>query len=613
MPLAPLAWRLWDRAHFAILQCVRIRFLLQSQYGIPLKRDPASLLGQTFDVLVVGGGAFAACAAWEAALRNYSVALIEANDFGSGTSANSFKFVHGGIRYLQHLDLARLRASCHERGALLRIAPHLVKPLPVAMPTYGHGRNGKEFLGAGFLAYDALTLGKNRGIRDVTRRIPGTSFMNREEVLRRFEGVAEDKLTGAAVFSDAQMYHPPRLVLSFILSAVAKGAVALNYVAAKSFIRHGDRVAGIVACDRMTGEEFEVRSRVVLNAAGPWSEELLQRRDGIRIVDAGVYSRDTCFLIDGAPEPDYALAVQGSSFDTGSLIGRAARHLFVVPWRGRRLIGVWHIVYKKGPDAIEVSEEEMDRFLAEFNSSHGSCKIRRAEVRLVNAGLVPFGESDATGQQLNFGKKSHLVDSAVEHGLEGLVTLIGVRHTMARGDAAKALGIIDRKLKRSGNTPDSAHEPLIGGDVDCFASLVRETQNALPEGSVRDLAPELAALYGSRVSSLIGGLPDGALQCLSGSGIIGAQIDAAVQHEAAVTLGDLVFRRTPLAAAGNPGEEVLRSCADAMGEKLNWSEEQKQREIQLVVERFPTSSRSGRISEPVRQFVAERGSRMDVE
>ena len=208
-----------------------------SRWGCQLTRNISSLKDQQFDVLIVGGGSFGACAAWEAVLRGYSVALIEANDFGSGTSANSFKFLHGGIRYLQHLDLRRLWSSCKERSAMLRVAPHLVKPLQIAMPTYGHGLRGKEFLGAGFLAYDALTLGKNRGIGESGKRIPPAQLMGRNEVLDRFGFVDPTQLTGAAVFSDAQMYHPPRLVFSFVQSAISKGACAHNYVQAKSFIR----------------------------------------------------------------------------------------------------------------------------------------------------------------------------------------------------------------------------------------------------------------------------------------------------------------------------------------------------------------------------------------
>ena len=563
-----------------------------------MTRNIGSIRGQEFDVLVVGGGAFAACAAWESALRGYSVALIEANDFGSGTSANSFKMVHGGIRYLQHLDLPRLWASCKERSALLRIAPHLVKPLPIALPTYGHGRSGKEFLGAGFLAYDALTVGRNRGIADRSRHIPTASFMSRAEVLSRFDGVDSAKLTGAAVFNDAQMYHPPRLVLAFILSAIREGAVAVNYVEASSFIRKSDRIAGVVARDRLTGERFDIRSRVVLNAAGPWSESLLQDSEGLRIPDAGVYSRDVCFVIDGAPESECGLAVQGASVDKGSLIGRGARHLFVVPWRGRRLIGVWHIVYRKSPSAIEVAEEELTRFLREFNGSLRSFRIERQDIRMVNAGLVPFGDSDETGEQLDFGKQSHLVDSASAHGLEGLITLIGVRQTMARGDAVKAIDIVDRKLRRSGKTPDSSTRTLFGGDVEDFDGLARDVQSALAGNDSQDLCRELTALYGSRVFELLEtGRTSGSLGRIRKAEIIGAQIDAAVGDEMAVTLGDLVFRRTPLAAAGHPGEDVLTDCAKLMGEKLGWSRQRQHREIRAVLDRFPTATDAGRISE----------------
>src|SRR5271154_118653 len=135
-----------------------------------MQRDLNALAARPFDILIVGAGAFGAAAAWDAALRGLRVALIDQNDFGSGASAECFKMVHGGIRYLQHADIRRLRASCAERSALLRIAPHLVKPLPIAIPTYGHGRQGKAFLAAGMLAYDTLTMGRNAGIRDPSRR-----------------------------------------------------------------------------------------------------------------------------------------------------------------------------------------------------------------------------------------------------------------------------------------------------------------------------------------------------------------------------------------------------------------------------------------------------------
>jgi glycerol-3-phosphate dehydrogenase len=151
-----------------------------------MKRELTTLAADSFDVLVIGGGAFGAAAAWDAALRGLKVALIEQSDFGGGASAECFKMVHGGIRYLQHADIGRLRFSCAQRSAMLRIAPHLVNPLPIVIPTYGHGRQGKAFLAAGMFAYDLLTMGRNAGIEDRSRRIGGTELLSRHRVLELF-------------------------------------------------------------------------------------------------------------------------------------------------------------------------------------------------------------------------------------------------------------------------------------------------------------------------------------------------------------------------------------------------------------------------------------------
>ena len=175
-----------------------------------MRRDIGLLTEYEYDLVIIGGGIFAACAAWDASLRGLSVALIEKYDFGSGSSANSLKFIHGGIRYLQHGDIVRLKHSCNERSAMLRVAPHLVRPLPVLIPTYGHGTSGKLFLGLGMYLYDFLTLGRNRGIRDAKQHIPLTRFLSKQEVLNEYPDLDQKGLTGAALFSDAQMYNPDR-------------------------------------------------------------------------------------------------------------------------------------------------------------------------------------------------------------------------------------------------------------------------------------------------------------------------------------------------------------------------------------------------------------------
>jgi glycerol-3-phosphate dehydrogenase len=178
-----------------------------------VQRNLSELASRDYDLVVVGGGIFGVCAAWDAALRGLSVALLEAADFAHAASANCFKMIHGGIRYLQHADLIRVRQSTAERSAFLRIAPHLAQPLPILIPTYGHGMKGKEILATGMKVYDLLTADRNRGIADPTRRIPPTHTLSAQRVRELHPYLDRPDLTGGAVFHDGQMYSPARLAL----------------------------------------------------------------------------------------------------------------------------------------------------------------------------------------------------------------------------------------------------------------------------------------------------------------------------------------------------------------------------------------------------------------
>jgi glycerol-3-phosphate dehydrogenase len=566
-----------------------------------MERDLATLSSREVDILVVGGGMFGICAARDAVLRGMSVALVERNDFAGGTSAHSFKMVHGGVRYIQHADLVRVRESCRERSALLRIAPHLVQPLPIVVPTYGHGRSGKTLLAAGLLAYDVITFDRNRGIADRDRRIPRSRFLSASQAAELFPSLKRPDLTGAAVFSDAQMYNPTRLALATLRSGVEAGAMAANYVEATDFLWSGARVIGIAARDRLSGEQFDVRARMVLNAAGPWAEGLLAKHDRLRLKRKTTYSRDVCFVVRHRLNDRYAVAVSASSRDPDAVLSRGARHLFIAPWRDYSLIGVWHRLYDGDPDRVQVDEAELAAFMDEINEAYPGLDLDLSDVSMCNSGLLPFGENRPDARDLSYGKRSILVDHAREHQVEGLVTLIGIRYTMGRGDAAKAVDLIARKLNHRSPRPATDRIPVFGGRIERFESFVQEQQRHW-QGQIP--APVLRALvqnYGTEFRRVLDYATENPelLERVGAGQVTRAEIIHAVREEMALRLGDVVFRRTDLATGEHPGPSALAACAQLMADELGWNAERVRVELDDVERAFPPMARTLAAEEPL--------------
>lgn len=554
-----------------------------------MQRDLEALTDHRFDLVVIGGGIFGAFAALDAAQRGLSVALIERDDFGGATSANSYKLVHGGIRYLQHGDLFRIRQSSNERRALLRIAPHLVQPLPIVVPTYGRGMRGKAALRVGMALYDALTLDRNRGISDQSRKVPWGRSLSRSEVLERFPGLDPANLTGGAVFCDGQMYNPPRLVLAVVQSAVRAGAVAANYVEATGFQRQGERVAAVTARDVLTGDELEIRAAAVLNAAGPYAERLLGRT-GLPLVPSGEYSRDACFVV---PRPlldqQYALAVQGQTRDPDAVLSRGERHLFIAPWREYTLVGVWHVVYTGDPDRFTVTDEELERFIAEVKAGYPSLDLSVDDVSIWNAGLVPFGRNPRDATDLRYGHRSRLVDHARTDGLNNLITLIGVRFTTGRYESERAVDLVFRKLGQDPPRGRTATTPLVGGDITNLDELLNEASRTHAASLGADVVQSLVRNYGSEYGRVTSHLHDdtGWGTAIGGSTTIRAQVVHAVREEMARTVGDIVFRRTDLATGDYPGLQALESCAAILAAELGLSAREVEAQIARVAARFP--------------------------
>lgn len=554
-----------------------------------MRRDLSALATGDFDVLVVGGGICGAAAAWDAAQRGLSVALVERTDFSAATSAESLKVVHGGIRYLQHLDVVRVRESSRERSALLRIAPHLVHPMPFVVPTYGHGMQGGEALTAAFAILSLLTADRNRGIPDPARRVPRGHLVSRRQVLEWFPALPQERLTGAGVFYDGQMYNPPRLVWAFVRSALKAGAVAANYCEVTGFLRRDRRVTGVVVEDGLGGERFEIRSRVVINAAGPYADALLART-GLRPRSGAVpFSRDMALVVRRPLVRDRALALQTRYHDPSAKLSRGRRHIFLVPWLGSTLIGVSSAIWRDDPYALHVTPAEVDGFLEEINEADPTLGLTRADVGLVMAGLLPIDQGNEADGNLSFGKRPLLVDNAREDGIEGLVTAIVNRYTIARGTAEEAVDLAVRKLGRAAPPSRSAVTPLYGGLVRRFDRLVDEVAAELPAGTPAGVAERLAHNHGSAFGEVLRVAreqPEWA-RVVPGSLVLRAEIVHAIRAEMACRLTDCVFRRTDLATTGDPGAAALEDAAALAAAELGWDGERRAAQLREVRQRFP--------------------------
>lgn len=519
-------------------------------YSIFVKRDIGVLASREFDLVIVGGGVYGAAIAWDASLRGLTVALVERNDFGSGTSFNNLKTIHGGVRYLQHGDLKRIRESVRERRILMRVAPHLVHPLPFLVPTYqGSLGRSRAALRLALLVNDLVSWDRNRDAR-ADKRLPPGRALSREECLKLAPDLESDGLTGGALWHDAQMYNSDRLTLSFVLSAAREGAVVANFVEAEGFVRRGERVQGIVAKNSLSGGGvLEIRGRMVVNASGPSVDRLLEKVGGEKR-KALFHSSKAMNLVTRPLVENVALGLT-----------RGGPLLCIAPWRHVSLVGTLHLPYEGEPDALETKEEDVRCLLDGVNRAYPKAELVRTDVRLVHRGLLP---AVPNGQELTLVKSY-----TIEETLEGLLSIVGVKYTTARDVAEKT---VDRVLSRLGKpeiASRSATTPVVGGEFESFADLARSVGK-----------PHLAYNYGT-LSREVLAISDPAPLCDS-SPVTGAEVRYAVREEMALDLASVVLRRTELGSAGHPGRAALERAAAIMGEELSWREDKRGLELEAV-------------------------------
>ncbi len=518
-----------------------------------MQRNIARLSSTLYDLVVVGGGVYGACAAWEGALRGLRVALIEAGDFGGATSGNSLRTLHGGLRHLQRLDLTRMRESIRERREWLRLAPHLTRPLRFILPTHGRGLRGPFVMGAALRINDVLSADRNRGVRG-DRRLPRGALLSARAARTALTGLELPDCNGAAAWYDAVCLDTERLLFSVVSAAADAGAHVANYVRATGILAHRARVRGVRARDELSGREMELQARLVINAAGPWVEDWLPA--GAGRPRAPLFRASRAFNLLTRPLP----------FRDGIGLALGGRGTyFILPWNGYSLIGTRHLRCDPGTRATDVMREEVLAFVGDLNRVLGTHRLAGSDVRGVFTGLLPE-EDDHTSPEVALERGPQVIDHAPA-GLTGLVSVVGVKWTTAPAVAARAVGIACQQL---GSAEGAGRRPR---KLAPMASTFFAGPRGVPplDGSI---LAHLEQCYGAahrHILHLMTGEPALAARVVPDLPVVLAQVAYAARAEMAVRLADVVMRRTPLYLSQALDRPALTACAATLARELRWS------------------------------------------
>jgi glycerol-3-phosphate dehydrogenase len=545
-----------------------------------MKRNLERLANQKFDVLVVGGGIHGALTAWDAALRGVSVALIERGDFGSGTSQNSLKIIHGGLRYLQDGNLSRIRTMARERTTWMKIAPHLIHPLTCLIPTTQKISRSRVAMGFALMANDILSYDRNH-LADPEKNLLDGMIVSQRELSRILPGYDASTSTGGAVWYDAQIYNSERLLLEFILSAVDAGAEVANYVEAISFLQQGNRITGVRAKDFLTGQFFDIQSRLVINCAGAWMGCLLEKAT-LRSEYATSVALN---VIVNQVWSDIAVGLTSQPVN-----GKPPQVLFIVPWRNKSMIGTCHIPWWEAPHTFKLNEAMVQEFLDQINSAHPPLKLSLGDVRHVTWGFLPVNKADANKEPVRLTRDGVVIDHQKKDGISGLISILGVKYTTARVVAEQAMDLAVNKLGMKTKKCQTHLTQVRGGKIDDFRAFLRKALLKVPRVINERSVEHLVYTYGSEYQKLVECMltqPDLARRIAPPMPVTFAEVEHAVQHEMALTLADVMGRRTELGSAGLPSMATLQWCASLISREFQWSPEHQQREINSVIQTYP--------------------------
>ena len=510
---------------------------------------------ESFDLLVIGAGITGAGVARDAAMRGMRVALVERYDFASGTSSRSSRLVHGGFRYLEHGGVHLVYEASRERRILLRIAPHLVRPLSFLWPIFEKTRISPWKLRAGFFLYDALALFRNIANH---RSLPEKGVVELEPALKR------PGLRGGISYFDAAT-DDIRLTLANVRAAAAAGAVVVNHLPVRAMAMEGDAVVGASAEDTLTGRSVTVNARAVVNATGPWSDSIR------RLANPGVQSS-----VRGTKGVHVAVARSriGNRGAITLLSPIDGRVVFILPAGRMTIIGTTDTDYSGPPDEVRATPADITYLLRTANSFFPSAHLVAADVVSAWAGIRPL-VSDGAGAPGNVSR-----EHAVHWTAPGLLSVSGGKLTTYRSMAEDVVDEITRALGEQVRHAPTDRVPLPGGGL---RSLEEEVELAREEIGVDDVAEHLVASHGTEWRDVWAMVQrDNALVARVAPELpyIAAEIHWAVEQEMALTLSDILVRRLHVAfETHDHGASAAPAVARVAAPLLGWTEKRIESEL----------------------------------
>ena len=386
-----------------------------------------------YDVIIIGGGINGAGIARDAAMRGLKVLLIEKGELGCATTTASTRLIHGGLRYLEHFEFGLVRESLREREILLRIAPHLVRPLAMAIPIYKQSKRGRLTIRAGMILYDLLSWGKS---------LPRHRMLSRVETLERWPGLNPEGLVGSALYYDAQVEFPERLVVENVQSAREFGAEALTHTRVTRLAVEERKVSGVEFVGEDGVKQFG-EARVVINAAGPWIDLVLERAavQSPKLIGGTKGSHIVVPAFSGAPANAIYLEARSDG-----------RPVFIIPWNKLYLIGTTDVRFEGDPDEVRCEDWEIDYLLSETNLAIPGAHLTRDEIVSTYSGVRPLPFQSST--------RRHFIREHPQ--LPNLLSIVGGKLTTYRSLAEEAVDLIFKKLGK--NSPACRTTEILNAD-----------------------------------------------------------------------------------------------------------------------------------------------------